>query len=166
MQPSRGNGPGLRYTIWTQGCALNCRGCFNPTTHASSGGKGLLISEIAAEINDSSGIEGVTLSGGEPLDQANAIALLVPEVSSDLTWILYTGYTTREIFADQRKLSVVGLMDLTISGRFQRQAAHPYMRKKIIKTTSRVDPSYFSTNRQVQFTVSSSSVLKTGIVSQ
>ena len=61
------DGPGLRYTIFTQGCFHNCPGCHNPQSHDINGGYVKDTSEIIDEINDNLLLDGITLSGGEPL---------------------------------------------------------------------------------------------------
>lgn len=160
---SRANGPGLRMVIWVQGCALNCKGCFNQSTHDTQKGTSMEVSALAKQINDLGSIEGVTLSGGEPLDQALAIEQLINAVHSEKNWVLYSGYTPKEIFRDAAMTRVVKAVDLTLAGRYQRNAVHPYQNKQIIKTSDRVDVNFFSTKRAVEFIVSSSGITKTGL---
>ncbi|MBZ0237815.1 MAG: radical SAM protein, partial [Deltaproteobacteria bacterium] len=64
---SRANGPGTRFVIWMQGCSLGCPGCFNPTTHAPAGGELVDTAALLAEVAATRGLDGLTLSGGEPL---------------------------------------------------------------------------------------------------
>ena len=47
---SRANGPGVRAVIWVQGCSLGCPGCFNPQTHAFSGGEVVTVEELFERI--------------------------------------------------------------------------------------------------------------------
>ena len=65
---SRINGPGNRLVIWVQGCKFHCKGCFNPETHPYTKEHLMDINELAELINNDTTIEGITLSGGEPLD--------------------------------------------------------------------------------------------------
>ncbi len=68
------DGPGVRYVVFLQGCNLRCKCCHNPDTHAFEGGKEYTPEEIVNEIlryREYFGTEGgITLSGGEPLLQA------------------------------------------------------------------------------------------------
>lgn len=68
------DGPGVRFVVFLQGCNLRCRCCHNPDTHSLDGGKPYTPEEIAAEVlryREYFGAEGgITLSGGEPLLQA------------------------------------------------------------------------------------------------
>ncbi|MFD2645215.1 4Fe-4S single cluster domain-containing protein [Pseudomonas japonica] len=162
MELSHVNGPGLRLTLWVQGCALNCKGCFNQQTHARETSQLKSVDELAQKIN-ALDIAGVTLSGGEPLDQAPALEQLIRAVDGDKNWILYTGYTPKEIFQNDAMIRVVKAVDLTLAGRYRHNAEHPYQHKQIIKTSDRVDVDFFRTRRVVEFVVSNSGVTKTGL---
>ena len=162
MELSCVNGPGLRLTLWVQGCALNCKGCFNPGTHAGEVNTLMTVDELAQKIN-ALDIVGVTLSGGEPLDQAPALEQLIHAVNGEKNWILYTGYTPKEIFQNEAMIRVVKAVDLTLAGRYRHNAKHPYQHKQIIKTSDRVDVDFFRARRVVEFVVSNSGVTKTGL---
>ena len=87
------DGPGIRYTIFTQGCPHNCPGCHNPQTHDFSGGTVADEEKIIAEILGNPILSGVTFSGGEPFCQAEGllpIAEAVKEQGKHL--MIYTGY--------------------------------------------------------------------------
>ncbi|MBC6458171.1 4Fe-4S cluster-binding domain-containing protein [Actinomadura sp. HBU206391] len=127
---STANGPGTRRVIWSQGCSLGCPGCFNPETHAplgdggdGDGGKGFVrpVGEVAADVlADAAHLEGVTLTGGEPLEQPAAVAAFCTEVKahSGLGVIVLTGFTRREIEADPARAAAVADADLVIAGRY------------------------------------------------
>ncbi len=74
---SYANGPGPRSVLWVQGCSLGCRGCFNQATHDPSAGESMAVEEAAKRLTRHAGIEGVTISGGEPFQQALPLALLL-----------------------------------------------------------------------------------------
>src|SRR3990172_12478082 len=74
---SRANGPGLRAVLWTQGCSLGCPGCFNSETHDPGAGREVDVELLAGEIAGRHGIDGVSISGGEPLQQAEALCELL-----------------------------------------------------------------------------------------
>lgn len=162
MDLSSVNGPGLRLTLWVQGCALNCKGCFNQSTHAREASTLMSVHELAKKIN-AMDIAGVTLSGGEPLDQATALEQLIHAVDGEKNWILYTGYTPKEIFQNEAMIRVVKSVDLTLAGRYLQSAKHPYQHKQMIKTSDRVDIEFFRARRPVEFVVSNSGVTKTGL---
>lgn len=78
-------GPGTRVGIWTQGCAFGCPGCVSRDTWSADAGGGHEVSEIATWIADVAcgphGVDGVTISGGEPSDQPDALHALVSELN-------------------------------------------------------------------------------------
>ena len=63
------DGPGLRLAIFVQGCPHNCPGCHNPETHDSSGGYDFSVEDIIQKLQKNPLLDGITLSGGEPLCQ-------------------------------------------------------------------------------------------------
>jgi anaerobic ribonucleoside-triphosphate reductase activating protein len=119
---SAANGPGLRYVIWSQGCALGCAGCFNPETHAPEARGGVRTAGAVADevVADAAHLEGVTLTGGEPLEQPEAVAAFCAEVRarSALGVIVLSGFTRREIEADAARSAAVAHADLVVGGRY------------------------------------------------
>ena len=63
------DGPGIRYTIFTQGCPHHCEGCHNPETHDFSGGRLADTDKIYNHIAENPLLKGITFSGGEPFCQ-------------------------------------------------------------------------------------------------
>lgn len=88
---------------------------------------------------------------------------LIHAVNGEKNWILYTGYTPKEIFQNEAMIRVVKAVDLTLAGRYRHNAKHPYQHKQIIKTSDRVDIEFFRAKRVVEFVVSNSGVTKTGL---
>ena len=66
-------GPGLRSVFWTQGCTLACKGCWNTQYWSTRGGFEIEISQILIDLDKLDDIEGITLLGGEPLQQPEAL---------------------------------------------------------------------------------------------
>ena len=94
------NGPGVRAVLWVQGCSLACPGCFNPDTHALTGGERVPVTDIFQRlIALSASIEGLTISGGEPLQQRRSLLALLQRVRQEtpLSVVLFTGYTWEEV---------------------------------------------------------------------
>jgi anaerobic ribonucleoside-triphosphate reductase activating protein len=111
---SRANGPGTRFVVWLQGCTLGCVGCFNPATHAL-GGEELEVDEVLARIP--AGVDGLTLSGGEPLEQpAATLALLRGARARGLSTLVFSGFTIEEIRA--REPAVLETLDVLVDGRY------------------------------------------------
>ena len=99
---SRANGPGLRAVVFFQGCTLGCKKCFNPTTHVFHG-VGIAperVAEALVEAHRKHILEGITFSGGEPMQQADSLLGLMRNLRSrapELSSGMFSGYTEREL---------------------------------------------------------------------
>lgn len=116
------DGKGLRFTVFCQGCFHNCPGCHNPETHDSSAGFDINISEIEEMIFSNPLLDGVTLSGGEPMLQPKPlIKLCKGVVERGLGVWVYTGYTFKELMDqnDPDRLELLALADVIVDGRFE-----------------------------------------------
>ena len=60
------DGPGIRFTVFCQGCPHGCPGCHNPETHDFKGGSDCSVDRLMEEIDKDPILAGVTFSGGEP----------------------------------------------------------------------------------------------------
>ena len=107
------DGPGIRYTIFTQGCLHHCPGCHNPQTWDLHGGEDKRIKDIIRDIKRHPFIKGITLSGGDPFVQATKSAYLAHQVKEkyQLDVVTYTGY----LFEDLVTISEEGFMELLLA---------------------------------------------------
>lgn len=114
------NGPGERFVVWVQGCSLRCPGCWNPDTWRPGAGTSVRARFLSQRILATRGIDGVTLTGGEPFEQAAALIPLVTRVrAAGLSVMVFTGYRRDELrAAEQREL--LSLCDIAVMGRYQR----------------------------------------------
>ena len=90
------DGPGIRYTIFFQGCEHGCPGCHNSSSHPIGTGVDVEIETIANNFLANPYLDGLTISGGEPLLQYEALIELLKYIRSknnNMNIILYTGYT-------------------------------------------------------------------------
>ena len=88
------DGEGIRSVIWTQGCRHHCPGCHNPETHDFNKGFLREVSDVCEEIKNIEFQDGITLSGGDPLEQIDACLEIAKYVQSlGLNVWCYTGYT-------------------------------------------------------------------------
>jgi anaerobic ribonucleoside-triphosphate reductase activating protein len=115
---SAANGPGERFVVWVQGCPLACPGCWNPDTWDFARRHVRDVSDLAAEILGTEGVEGVTFTGGEPFAQARALAELAILVKdAGLSVFVFSGYELHELSStDQRTL--VDATDVLVAGRY------------------------------------------------
>ena len=117
------DGPGLRYTVFVQGCPHNCFGCHNPETHDFSGGKVVDTEDLFEECIEDSLQRGVTFSGGEPFCQAEALFELGTKFKERGYHLMcYSGWTFEELLEKSRREKYVGkllsITDILVDGRF------------------------------------------------
>lgn len=87
------DGPGLRFSVFVQGCAHHCDGCHNLESQSHNGGKEMSIGQILDAYEHSQSSGAVTLSGGEPFDQSEAVCELAAAIKEKNTNVwCYTGY--------------------------------------------------------------------------
>ena len=111
------DGDGIRFAIFMQGCRRNCEGCHNPETHALDGGRLVDTEEIISAIKKNPLLDGITLTGGEPLLQIDAAEEISRAAKNfGLSVWCYTGYTFEELPSDAAPL--LENVDVLIDGEF------------------------------------------------
>ena len=127
------DGPGIRLVVFAQGCKHNCPGCHNPHTHSFEDGTLISIDEIIENVRENPILDGITLSGGEPFEQAEGFAELAHRIHRlGLNVVTYTGYTYEHIMdnLDKRKgwKSLIQESDFLIDGRFEQSQKNMLLR--------------------------------------
>ncbi len=115
------DGPGFRYTVFVQGCPHKCPGCHNPQTHPFEGGTLMEPEEILQSMEKNPLLKGITLSGGEPFCQPEALAYLAKEVhKTGRDVVCYTGYTIEQLLSmeDPHIRELLEQVDLLVDGPF------------------------------------------------
>ena len=135
-EPDINNGTGCRATIWFAGCSHNCKGCHNSWLQNYHLGIHLstLYDEIYKLFISKQYLDGITLSGGDPLAQSEqSLSELLDFVKwfktrfPDKTIWIYTGFTLEEILNDkdskisQSRLNVIKECDILVDGPFIEQ---------------------------------------------
>lgn len=95
------NGPGKRFGIWFQGCSGKCPECYNPEAQDFAGGYEASVAELVQQIINTPGIEGVSISGGEPLEQSAALIELMTKIKGEtaLSILVFTAFTMEQLQA-------------------------------------------------------------------
>ncbi len=123
IENSINNGEGIRKVIFAQGCKHHCKGCFNPSTHDFNGGYECDTDKIIERINNDYMIDGVTFSGGDPFEQAEAFAEIAKNINPELNIWCYTGYTLQEIIdkANEKPewVDLLTHIDVLVDGKFE-----------------------------------------------
>lgn len=114
------DGPGLRLTVFVQGCPHRCAGCHNLEALDFEGGENWDAEELLALLDRNPLLSGVTLSGGEPLCQAQALLPFAEAVKArgKSLWC-YTGYSLEALLArpaDDPARRLLALLDVLVDG--------------------------------------------------
>jgi len=110
-------GPGQRFVIWVQGCTLGCKGCWNQQFWGTEDGYEKTIEQLIEDIQSTPGTEGITLLGGEPLQQAVGVLNLIQKCRElEYSIFLYTGYEPREF--DDVMQNCFESSDIVVTGRY------------------------------------------------
>jgi anaerobic ribonucleoside-triphosphate reductase activating protein len=113
--PVRTLGPGLRLGIWFQGCSIRCAGCISLDTWAQKPPEATVDSVLAGISSWLGHADGVTISGGEPFDQADALYELLSRLRSpDKDILVFSGYAVEELDLSR----FAGLIDTLIADPF------------------------------------------------
>lgn len=92
------DGPGIRMTVFVQGCPHHCKGCHNQHTWDFEGGYDSTVERVLEEAAKDKLLRGITLSGGEPFTQAEALTVLAKRARAmGLNIFCYTGYTFEQL---------------------------------------------------------------------
>lgn len=114
------DGPGLRYTVFTQGCVHHCPECHNPESHDLNGGYFERIETLLQEIDENPLLDGVTLSGGEPMLQTEPLIEFCKEIKKrNLNLVIYSGYTYEQILSNDKMRALLELCDMLVDGKFE-----------------------------------------------
>ncbi len=127
------DGEGLRYSIYFSGCPHRCPGCHNEYSWNPCNGEVLTyekLEKIAEEINKNILLDGITISGGEPLykpEEMVKILKYLKERTKKNIW-LYTGYTLEEIKIDKGKNDCLKFIDVLVDGPFIKELYSPLLK--------------------------------------
>ncbi|MCH5349348.1 MAG: anaerobic ribonucleoside-triphosphate reductase activating protein [Oscillospiraceae bacterium] len=118
------DGPGIRFTIFTQGCPHRCEGCHNPQTHDFDGGEEVSLESLLEDVRSNPLLDGVTYSGGEPFCQARELYTLGIELKkSGLNIVTYTGYLFEDLLEQASEENfyreLLSVTDYLVDGPFQ-----------------------------------------------
>ena len=119
---SKVNGPGNRFVLWTQGCSKGCSECFNPETWSNNIFKELSPKQIFELIKNFE-VDGVTISGGDPLEQEDELLellMLLSTIRLSKGVILFSGFTRAEISSNIIRESCLRYIDVLIDGRYEK----------------------------------------------
>lgn len=151
-------GPGERWVLWAQGCTLGCKGCWNVETWSRRTGTERTVASLVSELEAAASagdLEGISLLGGEPLQQAEPVLELIHAAREmGLSVLLYTGYEPEEY--DPTMQACHDGSDLVIGGRYVEALRDPFLRwrgssnQRLVSPTGRYDVDEFEDLQEVE----------------
>lgn len=133
-------GPGRRFALWVQGCTLRCPGCCNPEMFATRGGASIAVQTLLDEIDASHArarLDGITVLGGEPLEQLPGLAELARGVAArGLGVIVFTGYTIAQARARPGFGALWHALDTLVAGPFDGSSPEPDDGRRFVGSTN------------------------------
>lgn len=127
------NGPGVRVSIFMQGCTFNCKNCFNPETHDFAGGTEFTDETIkhVLKLCENDYIQGLSILGGEPMHPKNIegtgkLAKAFKEKFPNKTVWVWTGF----LFDNLQKLETIKYIDVLVDGQYVEELHNPLLKWK------------------------------------
>lgn len=167
---SEANGPGLRSVVWVQGCSLGCEGCFNPLTHNPEAPVPVMAASELAHWVVTNGVEGVTVSGGEPFEQPEGVLEMGRLVrDAGLGVVILTGFTWSEVTQMIPLEELARCVDAVITGRYRRDRHIGFglrgsSNKQVRLIGDRYSPGQFADTPVAEVTISADgTVVVTGV---
>lgn len=176
-------GPYIRSVLWVQGCKKNCKNCIAPSTHGMD--ERLMISSdiLASLFSMQKNTEGITISGGEPFLQCEALFELVTEIRKirpDYGVIVYTGmkYTELITSGNDTVKQFISVIDLLIDGEYKSELSDERFavgsaNQNIIKISDRysdevIDNFYYNNvnPEKIEICIDNNNVSFTGVPSE
>ena len=123
------DGPGVRVSIFMQGCSFNCKNCFNPETHDFAGGKDFTQNTVnrVLELCDKDYVEGLSILGGEPMHPKNIqgtteLAKAFKEKFPNKSLWVWSGFTFDRDLKDKDALKYI---DVLVDGQYVDELHNP-----------------------------------------
>lgn len=116
-------GPGVRAGIWVQGCTIGCHGCASQDTWEADPSRLVNVRQLADWLSTLPRLQGLTVTGGEPFQQPDAVRALLSEVRTQaarqgrlVDVLVYSGYTYAALTRRAAASAVLDLCDAAITG--------------------------------------------------
>ena len=166
---SKVNGPGNRFVLWTQGCSKGCSECFNPETWSTNVYKELSPLQLF-EIVKNFEVDGVTISGGDPLEQEDELLELLMLLSTMRLRkgvILFSGFTRAEISSSPIREKCLSYIDVLIDGRYEKEkrissGLRGSENQNILYFSDKIHPDELSIDQEIEVGVDCDKIYITG----
>ena len=172
LEKSSVNGPGIRAVIWFQGCNRHCNGCINDSMWSFEEKQLFTPEKLYKEVISIKGIEGITLTGGEPLLQAKSLIPFLRKVrKANLSVICFTGYEIGEL-TNEYQIKLLDSIDVLISGPYIKDLQENYLslrgssNQKLIFLTYRYNKDDLTKDQEVEIILDENEIIITGFPSK
>lgn len=124
------NGPGIRTSLFVQGCNRRCKGCFNPETHDFNGGRDFSekVKKQFISLGLISSIVGYSILGGEPMVQGEDMLSLLKDIRAiahyKSVWV-WTGFTYQELIENKIQRKMLQYIDVLVDGAYDEKLKTP-----------------------------------------
>ena len=168
-------GPGNRLCIWVSGCNARCNGCANPELWMQKPEQYISVENLCDLIKkcvEGKVIDGITISGGEPFDQAPDVLNLLNLLSFNVDILIFSGYLYEEIKGDSIKKMLLDKTDVLIDGRYAEELNDGYSALKgssnqkihiLNEKVKKLYDDYVKSGRQIQNFVYDYKTMSVGI---
>lgn len=128
------NGPGVRVSIFVQGCTFNCKNCFNPETHDFNGGEEFTDDTIEKVLSlcEKDYVEGLSILGGEPMHPKNLegvtkLAKKFKQKFPNKNLWAWTGFLFDNYLKDKE---ICKYLDVLVDGQYMEELHDPTLKWK------------------------------------
>ena len=177
LYPVTALGPGKRIALWTAGCSRHCDGCANPELWDWSGSRRMdveIVWNMVRTILENNEVSGITLTGGEPFEQAEGLADLVGRIRQnyDVNILAFSGFRLEELRQDQEKAALLSYLDVLIDGAYVKEendgkaAMRGSLNQRILYLNNGCEEEYqeyLKKGRQIQNFIYDREILSVGI---
>lgn len=169
-------GPGKRFVVWLQGCPFDCKNCMSQSWIPFEVANLIDIKQLAKKIIEQSDIEGITLSGGEPMMQASILTKLLSEIKAarpDLNIICFTGFRFTQLQWPESQ-QLLKYIDVIICGLYvdalnNNKGLRGSINQEVIFLSDKLkqhEESFLSGAREIEVTVANTDAFITGMPAQ
>jgi len=155
------NGPGRRCVVWAQGCSLHCAGCFNKSLQPFYRSDSFDVQDLADKLS-SLPDDGLTISGGEPLDQNKALYRFI-KIYKNLckkSILLFSGYSYTEIKKSPAMLQTLLLTDAALCGRYT--GGDIWQNKHLVIISGQIKATEITPVNNIEFSLYKGNIILTG----
>lgn len=150
LYPVTALGPGDRIALWVAGCKRQCKKCANPELWERQEYQRITSQKLIETINSVIGnnIDGITITGGEPFDQATELCSVIDGLPETIDVLIFTGYKYEELLEREDARELLSRVDVLIDGEYvdglndNKSALRGSINQHILYLNKEIQPKY------------------------